>query len=313
MAYIFTTNLSNINGTTMWFELKKLLVTAGWTVRASGDGLSAYSSSGDVFNSGGGSASGANNWLNNNAWFRIQMPNINGITREFTFQRTNTTNTNMKYSQSSGFTTGGNATTVPTAGDETSNNAMTTTGTDNAFHAHICADNASPYGFYVIAYINNAYGPSLGDLGGFIFDPIVSGTGPPSDPDPYILMMANASGSAWLSGDITSDALNNKCWFNKGMPDQIFIGAGGCQVVASVIMFPNAAGVNPYSKFDEIGPILWARTTTTSVIGLKGIGSLAKWNGITKAAGSLLTVSTTRDRICIDDINLPWDGSIPAY
>lgn len=62
------------------FRLKEMLKDAGWAVKASGDGRSAYSASGDVITN---TSTGDNGMANVRAWFRIASPDD---VVEFTFQ-----------------------------------------------------------------------------------------------------------------------------------------------------------------------------------------------------------------------------------
>jgi hypothetical protein len=84
VAYQFVTNQTPTTGANAIYLFFQVLITAGWTVEGSGDGLSLYSSSGNVLTSGGTGAGGLGNAL---AWFRIRQPTWNGtFAREFTFQ-----------------------------------------------------------------------------------------------------------------------------------------------------------------------------------------------------------------------------------
>ena len=88
-----------------FYRLKALLVSLGWTVRGSGDGLSLFEDQdevgrGNAATGGAGTGDGgaydvitqesgwgggaAGDWGNENAWYRIREP---GSTREFIFQR----------------------------------------------------------------------------------------------------------------------------------------------------------------------------------------------------------------------------------
>lgn len=81
MTYINSTNNTNITGSQAMYTLKATLVTAGWTVQNSSDGIS-YSAGVDKWLSGN---SGANGVANGNAWVRLKQPGSGN--REFLIQR----------------------------------------------------------------------------------------------------------------------------------------------------------------------------------------------------------------------------------
>lgn len=306
MSFIYTKNISNTTGAAGWYHLKELLKTAGWTVMSSSDGTT-YSSSSDVITTGSSGAGGMNN---TSAWFRIQMPAANGVTREFTFQRTGSSLTaTIKYSFSAGFIGGSpNATTTPTATDEQTVSSGTIWAADNTFHLNLAADNASPYGFWMGIILNG--NTNSANTGGMLFEPMIGG--PSSDPDPYVIYVEDsAGGSSWTEAKVIG--VTAKAWFYKGLSYETFTGLGGCQMFGSAVCFPLKAGSNPYTFKDEIGPILWARkVTNSSILGIKGFGTVMKWNGTKKISGSTLTVSTDKDRIVLADVNFPWDGTLPV-
>jgi uncharacterized protein YneR len=307
VTFIFTKNLSRVTGADGWYQLKELLKTAGWVVKSSGDGLSAFSSTTDIITSGSSGAGGMNN---SNAWYRIQMPIANGVHREFTIQRGGSSiSATIKYSFSTNFTSGApNSTTTPTASDEVSVFSGSVWSSDNTYHINIGADNAAPYGFWM-AIISNANVNGTSASGGFVLDPMAAGSYPSQDPDPYIMYCENTSAGSFTANKISSQI--GKSWLHKGLSTESYGFCGGCSLqAASVNLFPNVAGTDPFSLKHQISPILWARNLTTGYVSIKGIGTLIKWNGEVRVSGQTLSLVTTSDRICISDINLPWDGSV---
>lgn len=311
MSFIFTKNLSNVSGYDAWYQLKTLLVSAGWVVKASGDGISAFSSSGDIISS---SASGANGMGNSGAWYRIQMPLANRVNREFLVQVTTSTSVGLiRYSFSAGFVTGGSATVVPTASDQqiiSSGNTMFQA--DNTYHINIGADNAVPYGFWMAVIING--NGSTTNAGGFLCDPIVSGSGASDDPDPYVWYFETTSAGSYTVSKL-STSLNGKAYFAKGSTFETFVNMEGSPIFSSGgnNNFPNGMGTNAITMDEEMAPILWSSIASPNVhpTFLKGASSLMRWNGTKKQFGDRMTVSSPGDRICIADVNFPWDGSVP--
>lgn len=312
MAFIFSKNIGNFTAAGSLYALKELLKTAGWTVPSSSDGTT-YNSTGDQITS---SSTGTGGLNNSNAWIRIRMPTANNVNREFLFQRSSDSAFTARYSYSAGFVGGSpSATVLPTATDSVTLSNFVINSLANTQRAQIGADNEAPYGFYIINYSTVSSGSSSAEGGGMLFEPIQSGTGPPLDPDPYVIYMAPAGNSFEnnLNDDTatSSSTAGGRCWFGKGTAGEVFTGIAACSLVASTTMFPGAGGVNPYSLQMETAPMLWARVGDTVTIGIKGFGSIMKWNGVSRGAGDTLSISTTRDRICYHDTNFPWDGTVP--
>src|SRR5262245_65427844 len=92
--------------------LAEMLVSAGWTYQASGDGLAGYSSTGKVFTN---TVSGAAlSWWNPKDWARIRGP----AGGEFILQHNNDATARIKYAAVGGFTGGAAAGPVARSGSE---------------------------------------------------------------------------------------------------------------------------------------------------------------------------------------------------
>lgn len=135
----------------MFFREKEFLKTNGWTVTASGDGLSAFSSSGDVIT---GDALGANG-VNDLAWYAAVNGDGNSIMRQIVSQTATNAVTaslyNLRYSSSDGFSVGGSATVPSTATDGgavATNLAAGPPNSSGLLHQHFgYAETVSPYRF----------------------------------------------------------------------------------------------------------------------------------------------------------------------
>ncbi len=94
------------------FQIKVMLLAAGWTVGASGDGLAAYSSSGDVITQ---ALSGANGMGNALAWYRMVSPDgVYEITMQMIVVGTNhRVRIKINGGTSGAFDVGGSATQTP--------------------------------------------------------------------------------------------------------------------------------------------------------------------------------------------------------
>lgn len=358
MAFFFdTNNQATIYGASLMFKLKEVMKLAGWTVMASSDGTT-YNASGDQITTATTGAGGMNNSL---AWFRIRMPTLNSVTREFLFQRNSTAENatvisfRIKYSYSAGFTVGTptiTATSAPAATDQVfifgsgADTAPLSTQVDGVTTVqlfqqisstyHVCAgDSSEGYMFYWVA--NPAGGVQAGyssPTSGMILEPMLSGTYPTEDVEPFIIHCAATLGapttkcfvfnglSIGAAADVSGTWTHG--WMKKGLVGEAFKSLIGSVYMENSIV-PKAAGnqilgTNPYTTKDDLLPIPYARKTNTSVntasggpYGWKGLGRHMYWlMSADRANGDTFTVSTTRDRIIYGDVSLPWDGSVPT-
>ena len=180
-----------------------MLIGAGWTYKASGDGLAGYSSTGKIFT---GTGSGALGWNNAKAWARIQDPSA---IREFIFQHDAAGGSRIKYSPLAKFAGGSpSATITPSSTDERYLRGATSDATPSYgaawFNAGIttgivkfqgAALAASPYGFWFAGAVSPGGAPSTG----LVMDPV---TGAPEDIDPVVFHVGAAA--AFKSGGLGS-------------------------------------------------------------------------------------------------------------
>lgn len=305
------------------FQMKEHLKGAGWIVKASGDGLTAFSSTGDVITSGG---SGAGGMLNTRAWWRVQSPDLQ---REFTFQlistASNDTQFRIKYSVSAGFTGGTpDADETPSATDE---KLLLGGGTDAAptgfaFYGDMAsgsdflfgaADTAAPFGFYFAMY-SDALGNNLQH--GIVFDPLRSGFPVESvDDDPYVIyVFAGVAQDAFRATTSLSAATPQAfCYFKLNDA-----GEGFERVKAqSLIDIPNDVNPNPENAKKDGIPVLWAREDgQPDPDGIKGYSSLMRWfaqvDGIPRLFAYNVTGIGSNAFIRARNVILPWDGTLPA-
>lgn len=304
MTLLFDVNNVAMTGPQAMYKMKQLLVSAGWAVKSSGDGLSAFSSSGDIITSGNAVANGL---ANSGAWFRIQSP-LGASSREFVVQRSfaNTVWT-INYSFSAGFTGGSpNSSTLPTATD--SQALATTTSiftTDNTYHWNAAADNAAPYGFYSFSYNFGGNGVSNAPTSGAWFmDPLTNTSA--SDQDPTIHYVSTSTS---YTASISSNVLG---YLKKGLAGEGFVNVpwAGYQSAIGNIIFPSGAGTDIYSNQIMLLPIIYARPTSqSSPVGYKGVSSLFKYHSTLTVTPTVISISTPKDYILIADIAMKWNGS----
>lgn len=351
MTFVFNQNITPANGADALFQWKNFMkTTPAWTVVASGDGLSAYSASGDIITSSTVSQHGvAGSLFNPGAWFVIQQPSS---TRQFCFQsfgnyyipnpaESTATSWRIKYSIT-GFTVGGSATVTPTAstsidaytngaenaavvlgsalGTDAHPSGGTLFGTDGTYRMQMGADAAAPNAFYWFCSTITTTTISAG----FLFDPMASGTAPAGDMDQYVIYYS-ASSNAF--GSVNSLITYGNCpagFIKKNLPGETFtsIGAavyslqGSRNLQQTIGYMPS----NPYNNTDDLLPIVYMSAPffipnnspiSPAVLGYKGVSGTAKWCTTDRNNLDMLSVMNPGDRILVENIALPWNNTSP--
>jgi hypothetical protein len=263
MAKFDSVNQLPATGAVAIYQLKTLLVSAGWVVKSSSDGTT-YNSTGDQISSGG---SGTGGLGNNHAWFRIQDP---GTRREFIFQRgTNNTDWRAKFSESAKFTGGSpGATQTPSATDEgyywSSGNDATPTyttlfGPDATYRFHVVAFSdvvaTNVYSFFAFSSdlitaitrtqlycdgLSNTHSLDTSPVALFSLYKTIAMT--PADYSPAIV---GAAGSPWRA--FYRHGLSGALFTNFRAPFLSTTGASGVN-----IGFQQSFGANPYDSGQDI-------------------------------------------------------------
>lgn len=298
MALVYNTNLTPATYGECMHNFKTFMKLRGWTVPKSGDGLSLYGSSSDVITT---SATGAAGY-NTSTWFILSKPSGG---KHFMFQQSYSGSTWTIKLSFLGFSGGSpSSTTAPTATDEATlvNASSIFSGSEGTQKQQILADGASPYGFIAVTYPNGGGDPTSV----MMMDPLVAGTYPSEDIDPYVYyfstsspfdasngIVSESSGPVgYLSATLTSGNLKNT-------PGHYPTSSGGSIV--------NNLSVNPFNGKDEGLNILYARRAgATSPTGRKGQSSLVKFLGASRSTGDTLG---TKTRLILKHCSVPWDGS----
>jgi hypothetical protein len=290
-------------GAEVMFAFKTLMEANGWDVPAWSDG-STYMVAGGITHMG----TGANGMNNSRAWFRLRAPAAMTPRREWVIQRSDYGGTYwwIQVSAEDGFTLGGTATAVPTATDQqnligTDFHGIAIFGAPSAYKFHIGMDDASPFGWFIVAVVNGT-----GVVNRVIlFDPMIAGSYPAEDDDPAIYLCV---------GSTPYNGMFGKCWYRKNELDEAWVDVTGHYFASysTGIMIPGLAGTNPYNGCDNHFVIPWGRGSAFATqVGWKGFGSLARWIGIYRADMDTLAVVTARDMILVGAIALPWSGDVP--
>jgi hypothetical protein len=314
MAWSFDVNNTTITGAQAIYQLKQGLKNAGWTVPRSSDGTT-YNASGDQITSG---SSGANGMANNNAWFVVKSPSVDGYEREFCIQRMSTNLLwRIKYAVSSTFSGGSpSATQVPSASDEAlvhgggTDSSPTGSGlfsTDSTYRYHfIYGGLEESYSFYSFGY----------PLGGgnsnhsFMFDRCSLNTFAPEDLDPFVIYSSNTSNLiSTLSGLSTC-----KCWYKKNLSGQIFQNVAVSDYVNSSgsSLYVGLLGTNAWNGKDDGLPVFYGRNVASGgTPGFKGISRHLYLKCAARSTGDTISVVTSKDKIYLNDLILPWNGTSP--
>jgi len=330
MAYQYdVNNFVGVNGgAEVIFALRQLLVSCGWTVVADADGTT-YSGTGVQITHAG---SGANGMNNSRAWFHIRGPATMVPRREFCFQRgaSGVAYWWIKVSAEDGYDVAGDANDMPTQsaadGDSQNVTMMAAGGTTNGgfifdgpgsapnygeFVYHIGADDAAPFGWYVIAKSCGTY-PS-NDGGTIVFEPMVPGSYPDEEPDPAIYLSGSTTSMFQYGGGLGPAGTNTNGWYAKNTAGEawvnlvphVYYNSGYGQMV------PIQAGTNGNTGQVNDFPIAWGRGSGAGTgVGWKGFGSQMRWLACPKEEGEPLIRNGVADRICFGDVTLPWPAGV---
>lgn len=329
MAKVFSVGSSLTGGPAIIFNLKTQLKLGGWTVTRSSDGTT-FNSSGDQITT---AVTGAGGMDNNNAWFVIRQPAaVGGAQRMLMFMRGNSGADywTIQYSRNGVFT-GGSATVPATATDSQYIHGVDVVGGASFYNAiatrvSFMYDNASPYGWWVIAH--NSGTTTFNSL--LMMDPLTSGSSNALDDDTYVFV---SCGSSSTYGNTIYDSVSNPnanlvgissplgspgCvgWYKRNLT-----GATWVRLAMGILNFHGLSvyhgqGQNGYATKDDLFPIIYGRSggngATTQPF-IKGTSTLAQMVSTHRASQDTLTVSTTRDYLHIGPgMVLNWNGSVPT-
>ena len=330
MANSFWTSQTPANGAAAVYGfLVNCLVAAGWSKTKDSDGTT-YSSSGTQVT---GSGTGTNGLQNTNAWFVVQAPAFNTITRSLCFQRgTNNQTWRIKYSPT-GFSGGSpSATQVPSATDEvvvigggtdSSPSFSTLFGADGGYRFNGCAgDSSVGYGIYWYAFTTGNAGLGQSSI---LLDVLASGTYPSADTDPAVVAVMASSNNApfqygqWQnssSADCPYGLYNNAGThvFQRCPPQLVYDYVSGNVGFGASTTSGTGFGQNSWTTKDDLFPVLYGRHKGLSApFGFKGVGTLVKYTSQQRANCDTMNVDGgTKNYIWINGCALPWDGTDPT-
>jgi hypothetical protein len=175
---------------------------------------------------------------------------------------------------------------------------------------HMAADNADPFGFWVGGYSLNV--ESNSPFVAAVFDPLVSGTYPAGETDPYVMYFSQNNGNAFgreIEQGFTASAFINGNWIQNSLSGLQY-GSDGDRRIST------HGPANRFNhKFDRM-PMIWVDFENTEQI--KGQSSMMYWTnynmqqGIRQfACGKTFQRVSPRDTILIEGVFLPWNGTLP--
>ncbi len=341
MAYANPLWLSAVACTTpgtALYQIKTLLIAAGWVCEASGDGLALYSSSADIITSGNTGAGGFNNQT---AWIALRRG-----TRRMLLQLINNAVTNTSGSSTvfflvdtQNFTwdyTWASATEAPTvnpsavvyqvvAGTSSGPPGPGITNTGGrliVWSQATCylmggADQDAPGGFWFAAMED---GTNSACVLSIMMDEVY---GDPSDADPVVFHMLGgitATASGFLLSSLGTD---NAVASVRG---RYFVGTGSMRWSACPALTRNSASgavlanntgfvVSPHDGLFTVEKVAYGSLLTNNEA-FKGFSKHLAWWPVLDSTGTTrrrtLTHLTANDYIRFGNVLLPWNGTLPS-
>lgn len=186
---------------------------------------------------------------------------------------------------------------------------------------------SAPFSFYSVSW---AAGGGVFAGHALLFDACLNGTTPALDADPYVIyadggttiFRANSSGSFNCY-----DQSGISTWWRYGLssPAGSFASVAGLSYAArdnggstyrQVVPGDNSTaplGTNSINNFDDFFPVAYGRPGSQGGnTGYKGVSSTVRWLSTSHAIGDTFALLTTRDRLSLVAVTLPWDGSVPS-
>lgn len=205
-------------------------------------------------------------------------------------------------------------------------------GTEGGSRCNLMADdgyfvsgsNPYPYAWYIVTFTAGGAGGCETEM---MMDSVLSGSAPITDPDPFLFGRHNTNLNASVFNPFTSqqrfsnDTTNgvHLCWFAKNQQKQQFVGCASAYFRRGSVSsgytdtYPQNIGANSNTNEDDILPVPQIRYAAAGgASGYKGLSGLMRYTSSIKTTGTSLTVETNRDRISMNAVTLPWDGTLPT-
>ena len=299
----------NVDGTPLRLTLlKKVLLSAGWTVVASSNGSTRLVDGND--NSG--------SFTVNYSYVMLRDPGgvrVIGLQRGSDFDRFT-----IKYIAKDDINTATGSATVMCSATTSSWDKTIVSNVSVNYDApgyiHCVADADAPYGFYCVMTNLQAQVSNVAVGFSMIFDPVTDANA--SDTDAVVIYVHRTSTYSMAKvsfgyGDPTNQPGGAMAWGWTGTANEAFTGARMILWAGSWTDGPDESltYVLPYGLPSDshrrywapLVPVLWGFSA-----GPKGTSTLCEYVGSGLPFGSVLTQTTTRDRITWGPIALKWVG-----
>jgi hypothetical protein len=314
MSYLIENNIITATGAVqgqIFYYLKNKMKLQGWSVKYSSDGTT-FSGS-DIITSAG---TGTGGMSNSNAWVVLRSPSVAGKSREVSFRRaplSATTSVYVVYSPGGLFTA--SSTSAPTATDAQTiinSTSLYTNSTASTYKTIVGAGDVNEKYSWFIATFNTTT-TAYNGVGFLAYDYMQDGTSPSNDADPIVWWQN-------LNNPTVSQIVNGN-WHNafylKGTASEAYTNLSA--YIPQDGSGVNVSGIlpNPINNKVDLVPVILGRGNGYSFPrGIKGISRVVNYclpgGGYVKS-GDALTISTTKDKIALNQIALPWDGTDPIF
>jgi len=292
------------------YTLKTFLKSVGWTVAGSSDGTSGGMDGVDRITTGMVWSRGSEAL---NPWIVLQSPHALAADRIQILFRPTAANTSLSYDHYGTVSYNPSAdwvstsTSLPTSAsavrwENGSTGVLSTYGVDVRFH--ILAQTTAPYGFALLG--TKAYDATVNAEFTCILAPL-STTSLLNPGKPYALIASQSGVSVLKYSELskTSNSTTSCCLIEPPNPPQAPVQVPACYLSnAGGVLAPNGASTDSQNR-DLSFPIIFQSVT---VFG--GVSDFIRWNGRPRnKLDTMSDVTGDRGRICLADINLPWDGT----
>jgi hypothetical protein len=325
-----TTSRTPVDGAEAMFILIRNLMNAGWLHHASGTGTSGTFTT----TPGSGGTPDANCLITTgttlrgaNSWCVLKHPSGSLLVLHrdtdtpYTSWRVCYVPTIAAATQSPNNGGSISATVAPRYATEqylkgTSSTFVNALATDGTYRWHVVSETTDGT-FWAMPWILGT--ASLNSVGGLLLDKVATGSYPTEDTDPYVWYTPHPGDNNFSIIDLSSESAGTtkspKCYLRRELLGEGWVDMPVCSLVsgANNRVLPSLLGTNPHNAKDDGIPVIYARRGgLTTPVGWKGLSTMMRYNAATHATGEPLTKTTTRDRICIGDFNLYWDGTVPT-
>ena len=331
MAKFHSANNLPATGGAAMFIVKTTLVSAGWVVTRSGDGLALFSSSGDIITTG---ASGAGGLGNTNAWFEIR----DASTRvAFTFQLITTTTWRVKYTESGAFAAGtpgisqtGTATDQQVlygAGTEAAPTGTQMLHTDNTYRFHVVANSTAQTGSGTFPFWFGGSISGTGVVASFFgLDGMFNGTYHSLDQAPRVIVtwyVATGPVTAGWHLTTTDTAFYARAWVLYGLGGATFkrfamsgyfaatTGTGAAEFGGLTSTANSDLNQSPYAAEDQPLPLLIVRPSHNGTLpGPKGFCADFKVTTILARAYPTTILNSTNAYVYYGGLLVLWPENV---